>query len=106
MNHRLHLAQFLDKAPRGTGAAIARRLKVHPVMVSQWAAGTKPVPEDRAPGLEWETGFQVRCETSCPDSHWVRVDDPDWPHGKPLLDKASAAQTAAAPESPEPVKAV
>lgn len=98
MSEHESLDDFLKTSPRGTGAAIAKRMRVHPVMVSQWAAGTKPVPEDRAPSLEWETGFRVRCETVCPNSHWVRVSHADWPHGKPLLDKAPVP-------TPEPAKA-
>jgi hypothetical protein len=60
-------------------------------MVSQWASPErpKPIPEDRAPDLERATGFRVTCETSCPLATWVRIPDPAWPHGRPLLDKAS-----------------
>jgi hypothetical protein len=83
------LRAYLGNAGRGAGTAIARALGVHPVMVSQWATGTNPISEDRAPDLERATGFRVRCETSCPDAVWVRVPDPDWPGGRPLLDKAS-----------------
>lgn len=94
----IDIGTFLEASPRGTGAAIAKRLGVHPVMLSQWAAKTnrKPIPEDRAPALERETGFVVRCEVSCPDTRWVRIDDPDWPHGKPLIDKSPVQAEATA----------
>jgi DNA-binding transcriptional regulator YdaS (Cro superfamily) len=94
-----HLSEFLQRSPRGTGAQLARRLGVHPVLVSQWAAGTRPIPEDRAPDLERETGFVVLCEQSCPNTRWFRVPDENWPHGRPLIDKATPVvpQPAAEP---------
>jgi DNA-binding transcriptional regulator YdaS (Cro superfamily) len=87
------LRTYLKSAGRGAPSAIARALGVHVVMVYQWAAAEKPkaISEDRAPDLERATGFQVLCETSCPLATWVRIPDPAWPHGKPLLDKASAS---------------
>jgi len=110
------LRTYLDKAERGTAARIARALKVHPVMLSQWASGEKAISEDQAPSLEWETGFEVLCETSCPkpkNGRWVRVPDVDWPNGKPLLDKTPASAEsihtppapAAAREEPAPAAA-
>ncbi len=86
----MQLRHYLQQAPRGTAAAIAKALDVRAVMVSQWAAGTKPVPEDRAPGLEAATSGAVPCEETCPDARWVRVDSDGWPNGKPLLDKSPA----------------
>lgn len=74
-------------AERGRAAQLARALGVSPVLVSQWATGARPIPEDRAPSIEYETGFQVLAETSCPDTRWQRVPDPAWPKGKPLIDK-------------------
>ena len=59
-----------------------------PVLISQWASGARPVPEDRAPAIEAATGFLVKVEVLCPNSRWVRVAHPDWKDGKPLLDKA------------------
>jgi len=107
------LRTYLDKAERGTAARIARALKVHPVMLSQWASGEKAISEDQAPSLEWETGFEVLCETSCPkpkNGRWVRVPDVDWPNGKPLLDKTPASAESipvpvAAREEPAPAAA-
>jgi DNA-binding transcriptional regulator YdaS (Cro superfamily) len=92
------LRTYLNSAGRGAASAIARALGVHVVMVYQWASDKrrKAISEDRAPDLERATGFRVTCETSCPDAVWVRVPDPDWPHGKPLLDKASALPAASA----------
>jgi DNA-binding transcriptional regulator YdaS (Cro superfamily) len=73
--------------PRGVSLRLARTLGVTPVLVSQWATGARPVPEDRAPAIEFHTNFQVPVETLCPDTRWHRVWDPAWPHGKPLIDK-------------------
>lgn len=42
------------------------------------------VPDDVCPLIERATG--VRCEDLRPDLRWVRVVDPAWPNGKPLLD--------------------
>lgn len=72
---------------RGVAARLARALNVPPVLISQWASGTRPVPEDRAPAIEFETEFKVPVETLCPNTRWERVPHPDWPNGKPLMDK-------------------
>jgi len=80
---------------RGAAARLARDLDVSPVLVSQWANGTRPVPEDRAPAIEAATRFTVSVEELCPLSCWVRVPDPNWPSGKPLLDKTPAAAPTA-----------
>lgn len=76
-------------APRGTAAKLAVALRVPPVLVSQWLSGARPVPEDRAPAIEFETGFKVRVEELCPKTRWVRVSDPAWEHGRPLIDKTA-----------------
>lgn len=74
-------------AERGRAAQLARALVVAPVLISQWASGSRPIPEDRAPSIEFETEFQVLVETMCPLTRWQRVPDPAWPNGKPLIDK-------------------
>jgi DNA-binding transcriptional regulator YdaS (Cro superfamily) len=83
-------------AERGRAAQLARALNVSPVLISQWASGSRPIPEERGAAIEFETGFQVRAEVSCPHVRWERVPHPDWPHGKPLIDKtpADAAEKA------------
>ena len=84
-------------AERGVAAQLARALNVSPVLVSQWASGARPIPEDRGPSIEFETGFRVPAEVSCPTTRWHRVVDPSWPNGKPLIDKT--------PLPPEPAPA-
>lgn len=56
--------------------------------MSQWVTGARQLPEDRAPAVEFWTDFAVPVETSCPGTRWVRVRHPDWPNGKPLIDKS------------------
>lgn len=87
--------------PRGVAARLARALNVPPVLISQWASGARPIPEDRAPSLEFETDFEVLVETMCPNTRWHRVPHPDWPFGKPLMDKTPLVRPAidAAPEA-------
>lgn len=80
--------------PRGAAARLARALNVSPVLISQWASGTRPVPEERAPHIEVETEFMVPVEELCPDTTWHRVPDPAWPNGKPLIDKTAALAKA------------
>jgi DNA-binding transcriptional regulator YdaS (Cro superfamily) len=49
------------KANRGSGVAIAKFVEVHPVMVSQWANGTKaPIPVERCTAIERATDGAVR----------------------------------------------
>lgn len=88
----MQLSQYTEE--RGAAARLARALNVTPVLISQWASGARPVPEDRAPAIEFETGFAVPVEAICPNSRWHRVPDRDWPNGKPLLDKTPTSSTA------------
>jgi DNA-binding transcriptional regulator YdaS (Cro superfamily) len=89
----MDIKSYLDKAERGEATRIAQHLRVHPVMVSQWANGAKPVPAERCPGIERATAAAVTCEELRPDVAWHRVPDDEWPGGKgrPLLDLARVA---------------
>ena len=82
-------------AERGRAAKLARALNVSPVLISQWASGSRPVPEDRGPAIEWNTDFMVSAEEVCPNTRWCRVPDPAWPNGKPLIDKTPPVQADA-----------
>ena len=53
---------------------MAAAVGVHPVMVSQWAAGVKGVPAERAADIERACEFQVRRWDLRPDD-WHRI----WP---------------------------
>jgi DNA-binding transcriptional regulator YdaS (Cro superfamily) len=78
----MELKTYLADNPRGTGAALAKALGVHPVMVSQWAGGTKAVPLERCADMEKATAGAV--------SRWdLRPDD--WPRFWPELIGAEGA---------------
>jgi DNA-binding transcriptional regulator YdaS (Cro superfamily) len=62
------------QAKRGRGAALARAIDVHPVLVSQWALGDRPVPLDHCAAIEIATGGAVKREALRP-LDWQRV----WP---------------------------
>jgi DNA-binding transcriptional regulator YdaS (Cro superfamily) len=67
----MDIKTFLGEAPRGTASAIAQALGVHPVMVSQWSAGLKPVPVERCTPLERATSGMVRRWDLRPDDWHV-----------------------------------
>lgn len=51
--------------------------------------GGRRVPEEVCPLIERATrerGQPVLCETLRSDVRWVRVPDPAWPNGRPLVD--------------------
>lgn len=56
----MELDAYLKKAGRGSGVALARAVRVHPVMVSQWASGAKSVPVCRCVPIEVASGGAVR----------------------------------------------
>jgi DNA-binding transcriptional regulator YdaS (Cro superfamily) len=70
----MNLKTHLQSAGRGKAAVIAAAIGVHPVMVSQWASGAKPVPVGRCVGLEAATAGAVRRWDLRPDD-WHRI----WP---------------------------
>jgi DNA-binding transcriptional regulator YdaS (Cro superfamily) len=98
---RMSLSDYVS-AERGRRAALARVIKVHPVLVSQWASGKRGIPSDRCPAIERGTGGKVTCEEMRPDVVWHRVPDAEWPHprGRPLIDVAGAASVTRAGRPP------
>jgi DNA-binding transcriptional regulator YdaS (Cro superfamily) len=82
----MQLKTYLADNPRGTGAALARALGVHPVMVSQWSVGAKAVPLERCADMERATSGAV--------SRWD-LRPADWPRYWPEL-----IGTAGAPAVP------
>lgn len=70
----MDLKRFLEGAPRGTAAELARALSVHPVTVSQWASGIKAVSVERCVPVEEATEGIVRRWDLRPDD-WHRI----WP---------------------------
>ena len=84
---------------RGAQSRLAQQINAQPQLVWQWANGVKPVPADRCISIERASDGAVTCEVLRPDLHWHRNADESWPwhpHGKPLLDLATAEPAKAA----------
>lgn len=81
----------------GTATGLAEALDVSVQAVGQWKAGARPIPPERCVEIERLTNGTVSADSLSPDSRWIRVHDPSWPHpgGRPLLD-------VAAPREPQP----
>ena len=91
----MDLRSYLNASPRGQAVVIARAVGVHPVMVSQWAGGGKPVPLERCVAIEAATAAAVRRWDLRPDD-WHRI----WPEligadGAPDVPQAEEARDAA-----------
>jgi DNA-binding transcriptional regulator YdaS (Cro superfamily) len=67
----MKLNEYLSET--GRAAALAREICVHPVVVSQWKSGARPVPAERCPSIEKATGGIVRCEEMRPDIDWAYI---------------------------------
>jgi DNA-binding transcriptional regulator YdaS (Cro superfamily) len=69
---RMDLKTYLSAQPRGTAAALAEKIGVNRVLVSQWTANENPrqVPAEHCPAIERETAGAVRCEELRPDIDW------------------------------------
>jgi DNA-binding transcriptional regulator YdaS (Cro superfamily) len=69
----------------------AKQLGVSPQLIYFCLSGDRKFPEDKCPVAEKLTDGDVRCEHLRPDVAWARVDDPDWRHGRPLIDVSAQA---------------
>ena len=80
---------------------LADALGVTPSMVWQWATGHRPVAADKCAAIERATQGAHTVEALRPDVAWARIPDPTWPHpaGRPVIDVARPAPTAAAVEA-------
>lgn len=67
----MKLNEYLSQP--GASAALAREIQVHPVVVSQWKSGARPVSAARCPAIERATGGVVRCEELRPDIDWSYI---------------------------------
>jgi len=65
----MNLRTYIDQQ-RGRAAALGRALEVAPVLISQWANNTRPIPAERCPEIERATGGAVICEDLRPDVDW------------------------------------
>lgn len=66
----MNLRTYIDQQ-RGRAAALGRALEVAPVLISQWANKTRPIPAERCPAIEKATGGAVTCEELRPDVDWA-----------------------------------
>ena len=66
----MNLRTYIDQS-RGMSAALARALRVAPVLISQWANEQRQVPAERCPAIEKATGGAVMCEELRPDVDWA-----------------------------------
>lgn len=64
----MDLHSYLSK--NGPASALAGRLGITPVLISQWSNGVRPVPAERCPAIERATNGAVRCEDLRPDIEW------------------------------------
>ncbi len=75
------LSDYLDAVPScGAAAALAERIGVSAVVISQWRNGVRRVPTAHCISIEKATGGEVRCEDLRPDVDWAflrgsRLDD-------------------------------
>ena len=83
----MDIRTFIGSAERGKSAAIARAVGVHPVMISQWSNGLKPVPVDRCAMLERATDGAVTRRDLRPTDwwvHWPELVDDEHPAALPI----------------------
>ncbi|MFG6413819.1 YdaS family helix-turn-helix protein [Roseateles sp. DC23W] len=75
----------------GGTSEVARLARVAPPSVTAWRK--RGIPPERCPDIERGLAGKFVCEQICPDTRWVRVPDPDWPHpkGRPCIDVAGPA---------------
>lgn len=71
----MKLKDFLNKEGRGSSAALARKINVPPVLITQWKKGIQRVPADKCLLIECATNRQVRCEDLRPDIPWFVIRD-------------------------------
>lgn len=65
MNLKTYLSQ-----KRGMASELSRELQISPVLISQWATGSRPVPAERCLDIEKATDAQVTCEEMRPEVDW------------------------------------
>lgn len=67
----MDLAGYFEQQPRGAMKRMADELGVPAAMISQWAAGIRPIPPKYVPKIEQKTGMLVRRWAMCPD--WADI---------------------------------
>lgn len=69
----MDLNTYLNLQGKGAAEALARRIGVPAVLISQWRTGTRQVPAGRCPSIEKATNGAVRCEDLRPDVEWEQL---------------------------------
>lgn len=72
----MNLDTYLSGAE--TGVALAGKLGVSPVLISQWRTGMRPIPTERCPAIEKATGGAVTRKDLRPNDYWLiwpEIDD-------------------------------
>lgn len=72
----MRLSTYLNAGGKGAAAALAKKLRVKPVLICQWRKhptekGWRQVPAERCPEIEKATGGAVRCEDLRADVDWA-----------------------------------
>lgn len=73
----MNLNSYLERKDSEPAVLLAKRLLVAPALLSQWRTGARPVPAERCPAIERETGGLVRCEDLRPDVDWAYLRQTD-----------------------------
>ena len=83
----------------GGPSAVSRLVNCKPPSVIEWRK--RGIPPERCPAIERATQGAHTVEALRPDVAWARIPDPTWPHpaGRPVIDVARPAPTAAAVEA-------
>jgi DNA-binding transcriptional regulator YdaS (Cro superfamily) len=82
------IQRVLAKAGGPTAVATLLGPPIKRQNVEYWVR-VSDIPAEHCPALERALG--IPCQQLRGDLIWVRVPDPDWPDGKPLLDVAAVA---------------
>ena len=67
----MKLTDYLSK--HEGNAALAAKIGVKAVLISQWRTGVRPVPAKHCPAIERATNGLVRCEDLRPDVDWAYI---------------------------------
>lgn len=85
---------------RGRGLALAKHLKEHPPIVSDWASGKRAIPVGRGAPIEAFTSGEVSRQDMFPDKwqeYWPELANPPEPAPAPPPPDQPATELAALP---------
>ena len=73
----MNLKQYTSE--HESGAALARKLGIPAVLISQWQTGVRRVPLEHCPAIERASNGLIRCEELRPDFDWAYLRATDCP---------------------------